>query len=188
MACAIPSSPAISRGPQPVRSRASHTRSWTASADPAGLAMRRRGPILRPRSRRPLGLARLPIAIDPILHRRHAHPSLARRFAARHPLIKTKSDQLDPLPSPAATYACPASGLMTSEPWICEKTHSFCLSPDAFCSATPRSERPEARHLAAAQPLLRPHHGDLQTGHPGREELLPASLAHGSRGHARRPR
>jgi hypothetical protein len=49
---------------------------------------------------------------------------------------------------PAATYACSASGLMTSEPWICEKTHSFCLSPDAFPSQLPpRSERPEARHL-----------------------------------------
>jgi hypothetical protein len=67
-------------------------------ADPAGLAMRRRGPVLRPPARGPLGLTRLPVALDPVLHRRDAHPSPARRFAARHPPIKTKGDQLDTLP------------------------------------------------------------------------------------------
>jgi hypothetical protein len=37
---------------------------------------------------------------------------------------------------------------MTSKAWICERTHSLCLSPDAFLlSGLPRSGRPEARHL-----------------------------------------
>lgn len=37
---------------------------------------------------------------------------------------------------------------MTSETWICERTHSLCLSPDVSIN---RSQRPEARQLVAVE-------------------------------------
>src|SRR6185503_2399279 len=35
------------------------------------------------------------------------------------------------------------------EPWVCGRTTTLCLSPDASTSRTQRSEPPEARHLGA---------------------------------------
>lgn len=83
-------------------------------------------------------------------------PSRPRLCATRRPVAEKDLQQDISRPTQhaanwAATYACPASGLMTSKGrWILEKTHSLCLSPDA---STPlrRSERPEARHLVAVQ-------------------------------------
>src|SRR3954451_22274437 len=41
-----------------------------------------------------------------------------------------------------------ASGLMTSEPWICERTQLL-SQPGPSATASPRSGPPEARHLGA---------------------------------------
>jgi hypothetical protein len=68
-------------------------------ADPAGLIMRPRGPILSPGAALALDITGIAIALDPVLHRRDADMAIARRFAARHPSIKTSNDQLDTLPS-----------------------------------------------------------------------------------------
>lgn len=68
-------------------------------ASPSRLAMRRRRAILREGPADALGLTGLAEALDPVLHRRDADPAIARRFAARHPPIKTQTDQLDALPT-----------------------------------------------------------------------------------------
>jgi hypothetical protein len=68
-------------------------------ADAPRLAVRCRRAIRRPVTVPALLVGRPAIALDPVLNRRDAHPAKARRFAARHPPIKAKTDQLDALPA-----------------------------------------------------------------------------------------
>ena len=99
--------------------------------------MRRRRAILRPRPRRPLGVAGRAIAPDPVLHRRDAHASPGRGLATREALIETELDELDALPAGQPPTLVTASGLMTSASrGSVEGPTTLCLSPDASTSQT----------------------------------------------------
>ena len=149
VACAIPSSPAINRGPQPVRSRASHTRSCTASLTRPGWRCGVDGRSCAHAPDAALGLAgradsarsstapstRSPVASSPL--RGETYPDQDNRRPAQ--LAAT----------PAATYACTASGLMTSEAVDLSQDPQLLSQPGCLATATTRSERPEARHLDA---------------------------------------
>src|SRR5205823_14732940 len=50
-------------------------------------------------ARPPLAVARLPMTLDPVLHRRRRHPPPGRGLAAGHSLLDALLNQLDALPA-----------------------------------------------------------------------------------------